>query len=127
MNHHTTLTIDNAEFNVTKCKFGTQKGINEAGKKIEKTAYSFIEIEVDSTDDITLFNWMVNEKMRKNGSISFYKKKDSMFLLQKVEFLNGLCLSYDENFDQERMQMRTCVTIYASKILFDEDYTVSSN
>ncbi len=126
MNCLATLRIDDAKFMVTKCKFGVRQTPATTKIATEDPTYDLIEIEVISNGDSLLFNWYASTEKKNDGSISFYKNKDTLCLFKKVDFFNGYCLSYDEYFE-DKYPMKTRVTIYATKVTIEEEFTVSSN
>ncbi len=127
MSFISTLTVDDTDYNILKCHFGMNQSVAKNGMAVQNpTGGGIIDIHLESTSSTELFNWMANANLKKNGSITFYRR-DAMSRQKRLDFTDALCIKYDEDFDYDGTNpMVTRVTISAREIVL-EDVTVTNN
>ncbi len=127
MSFISTLTIDDTDYKVLKCHYGMKQSISKAGDATQDpTGGGIIDIELESSESTELFNWMASSNLRKNGSVTFYRR-DAMSRMKRLDFTDALCVIYDEYFEHEGVNaMVTRITISAKEMTL-EDVSVSNN
>jgi hypothetical protein len=111
------LEIDKKiQVRVLECDFGFTQDIDSSGKPNGKPRGGIINLVIESTDESVLISWMLSHDARKNGTISFLRR-DNERPLKKVQFTDGICISYRESFrDYGNVPMTTALTISAREI-----------
>ncbi len=101
---------------VIECDFGFTQDIDSTGKPSGKPRGGIINLLIESTDDSELISWMFSHDERKSGTISFLRR-DNERPMKKVNFRDGICISYHESFrDHGNVPMTTALTISAKEI-----------
>jgi hypothetical protein len=91
------LRIDGKEFYVLSCTYSLTQEVDEKGLPSSIIKIGRIEIEIESTEDTSFFEWICNSFLRKDGSIIF-SKLDSDATLKEVRFRNAYIVDYKECF-----------------------------
>ncbi len=127
MSFISTFTIDDTDYKVLRCTFGMEQSISKNGDATQDPAGGgIIHLELESSESTELFNWMANSNLRKNGSVTFFRR-DAMSRMKRLDFTDALCVRYYEDFVHDGTNaMISRMTISAREITL-EDVTVSNN
>lgn len=90
--------VDGKEYRVLKCDYSLQQAVDDTGRPSSTTRGGLINLVVESTDDTSLFEWMCDSYMRKDGKITF-NKRDEDAKLKELEFQEAYMIAYEESFD----------------------------
>jgi len=86
------------DLNVLDLSYQLIQETDATGRPSSITRGGKITVTVESTGDTTLFEWMVNNFERKDGSVVF-TKRDSDATMKELKFKEGYLVAYKENFD----------------------------
>lgn len=92
------LEVDGKEYRVVYCNYSLKQFVDDTGRPSSTVRAGTIDIIVESTDDTTLFEWMCDSYMRKDGKITF-NKRDEDAKMKELEFKEAYMVSYKESFD----------------------------
>lgn len=92
------LEVDGKEYRVVNCDYSLKQFIDDTGRPSSTVRGGTINVSVESTDDTTLFEWMCDSYMRKDGKITF-NKRDEDAKMKELEFKEAYMVSYKEYFD----------------------------
>jgi len=92
------LEVDGKEYRVVYCNYSLKQFVDDTGRPSSTVRAGTIDITVESTDDTTLFEWMCDSYMRKDGKITF-NKRDEDAKMKELEFKEAYMVSYKESFD----------------------------
>lgn len=92
------LEVDGKEYRVVYCDYSLKQFIDDTGRPSSTVRAGTLNITVESTDDTTLFEWMCDSYMRKDGKITF-NKRDEDAKMKELEFKEAYMVSYQELFD----------------------------
>lgn len=98
MSFKATLDLDGKIYRVIKCDYSLKQFVDDTGRPSSTVRAGTINMEVESTDDTTLFEWMCDSYMRKDGKITF-NKRDEDAKMKVLEFTEAYMVSYSEAFD----------------------------
>ncbi len=90
--------VDGNEYRVLKCDYSMHQTTDDTGRPSSTARGGIVTIVVESTDDTTLFEWMCDSYMRKDGKITF-NKRDEDAKLKELEIEEAYMVSYEESFD----------------------------
>ena len=90
--------IDGTEYRVLKCGYSMQQAIDDTGRPASTTRGGIVNLVIESTDDTTLFEWMCDSYMRKDGKVTF-NKRDEDAKMKELEIEEAYMISYEESFD----------------------------
>ncbi len=108
--------VDGKEYRVLKCDYSMNQATDDTGRPSSTTRGGMVNIVVESTDDTTLFEWMCDSYMRKDGKITF-NKRDEDAKLKELEISEAYMVSYEESFDNIGTgAMVETITLSAKKI-----------
>ena len=89
------LEVDGKEYRVVYCNYSLKQFVDDTGRPSSTVRAGPIDIIVESTDDTTLFEWMCDSYMRKDGKITF-NKRDEDAKMKELVFENGYVVDYEE-------------------------------
>jgi hypothetical protein len=85
------------EYNVLQCSYDLSQEVDATGRPSSITRGGKIKLQVESTADSTLFEWICNSFERKDGSVTFFKR-DTDAKMKEIEFKEGYLVAYEEDF-----------------------------
>ncbi len=92
------LKVGGSEYNVLNCNYGLSQETDATGRPSSVTRGGMITIEVESTADTSLSDWMFNNFEMRSGSIVFLKR-DTEATSKELNFVDAYAVKYVENFD----------------------------
>ncbi|WP_062061856.1 type VI secretion system tube protein TssD [Aquimarina longa] len=110
------LKVGGKEYNVLNCNYGLHQETDATGRPSSVTRGGMITIELESTADTSLSDWMFNNFEMRDGSIVFLKR-DTEATAKELNFTNAYAVKYRENFDASgNNPMTETLTISARQI-----------
>ncbi|NER18530.1 type VI secretion system tube protein TssD [Spongiivirga citrea] len=110
------LKVGGAEYNVLNCNYGLHQETDATGRPSSVTRGGMITIEVESTADTSLSDWMFNNFELRSGSILFLKR-DTEATAKELVFTDAYAVKYVENFDSTgKNPMIERITVSAREI-----------
>lgn len=100
MSFKTKIKVAGKERNILNVNYAMFQETDATGRPSSISRGGQIEITVEGTGEMDLFEWMTNNFERKDGSIVFLKR-DSDATLKELQFSEAYIVSYKENFDAE--------------------------
>lgn len=110
MSFKSKFTVDGNDYVVHHASFSLHQEVDETGRPSSVSRGGLIKVVIESSDDTSLFEWMCDSYMRKDGSITF-NKRDEDAKMKELNFTEAYMVSYEEEFDS--------VGIGAMKISFE--------
>lgn len=98
MSFNAVLDIDGNEYRVLHCDYEFDQEVDATGRPSSTTRGGIIKVQIESTDDTSIFMWMCDSYMRKDGKI-VYQKRDEDAKLKELEFKQAYLVGYKESFD----------------------------
>ena len=98
MSFSTQFVVGGKEYKVLNVTYDLAQETDASGRPSAVTRGGRIMVEVESTGDTELFEWMTNNFERKDGSIRFIKR-DSNATLKELKFTEAYMVKYKENFN----------------------------
>jgi hypothetical protein len=92
------ISIDGTDYNVLHCNFSLHQEVDATGRPSSITRGGNISVVIESTDSTALFEWMCDNYMRKDGTITF-NKRDEDAKLKELKFTEAYLVAYEESFD----------------------------
>ncbi|MFP2996449.1 type VI secretion system tube protein TssD [Spongiivirga sp. MCCC 1A20706] len=110
------LKVGGNEYNVLNCNYGLHQETDATGRPSSVTRGGMITIEVESTADTSLSDWMFNNFELRSGSIVFLKR-DTEATAKELVFTDAYAVKYVENFDSTgKNPMTERITLSAREI-----------
>ncbi|RFS25031.1 phage tail protein [Chitinophaga silvatica] len=111
------LEVNGLQYNIQHVTYELSQEIDATGRPSAITRGGRIRMTVESTGQTELFEWMVNNFERKDGTITFFKR-DNDSKLKMLEFKEGYLVRFQESFDYENeYPMLISFTISAREII----------
>ena len=99
MSFNANVSIDGGpEVRVLHCSYALTRDVDSTGRPSSMIRGGTINLEVESTEDNSLFSWMIDQYATKNGKITFMKR-DSKTKMKEVSWENGYIVQYSESLD----------------------------
>ncbi len=116
MSFKSVLEVAGKQMVVKHCSYDLTQEVDATGRPSAITRGGRIRLTVESNGDTDLFEWMVNNFERKDGTITFYKR-DSDAKLKSLNFKEGYLVKFEETFDADNQNpMMVSFTISAREI-----------
>ena len=107
------LKVSGEEFVILNCKYALAQETDATGRPSSVTRGGKVQIEVESTANTALSDWMFNNFERRSGSIVFLKR-DTEATAKELIFEEAYAVKYVENFDSTgKNPMTETITISA--------------
>ena len=91
-----TLSLDGGEeIRLLHVSFALNRAVDHTGRPSGETRAGTVTMEIESTDDTTVLQWIMDSWMQKNGTIKF-SKKDADSKLKELKFEKAYCIAYSE-------------------------------
>jgi hypothetical protein len=116
MSFKTKIKVAGKERNILNVNYAMFQETDATGRPSSISRGGQIEITVEGTGEMDLFEWMTNNFERKDGSIVFLKR-DSDATLKELQFSEAYIVSYKENFDSEGENPLTETFILSAKTI----------
>ncbi len=97
MSFKATLTIEGKTWRVFSCRYAFQQPTDSSGLPSSRVHGGTVELEVESTGDLSLAQWTLDPTMVKDGKITFYQR-DGEQRLKEIEFKTAFMVSYVDSF-----------------------------
>jgi hypothetical protein len=94
-----TLSLDGGEeIRLLHVSFALNRAVDHTGRPSGETRGGTVTMEIESTDDTTVLQWMMDPWMQKNGTVKF-SKKDADSKMKELKFEKAYCIAYAESID----------------------------
>ncbi len=111
------MELEGKTYLLNRLSLEISQAVDSVGRPSSSTKGGKIRLEMDSVDDDTITDWMVNAHKKLNGKVVFYKI-DEASKLKELKFEDAYCVEMLEKFDgtssSEGMTMQ--LTISAEKL-----------
>ncbi len=95
----TRLNLGSKEFDVLQCSFSLNRDVDAKGRPSSGVYGGTIHIEVESTEDTSVIESMVNSQYKPlTGTITF-KKGDEDAKMKELSFEDGYIIQYNEGIN----------------------------
>lgn len=93
-----TLNLGGKEFDVLDCSYKLNRDVDAKGRPSSNIYGGVVNVHVESTDDTSILEQMVNQFKPISGSIVF-KKGDEEAKMKELEWENGYIIGFEEDID----------------------------
>lgn len=98
MAFRSTLNLGGKEYDVLDCSYSLKRDVDSKGRPSSSIYGGKITVRVESTEDTTILETMVNQFKPFNGSIVF-KKGDEEGKMKELTFENAYIIEFAEGID----------------------------
>lgn len=99
MSFKATLKIGSKEFDVISCNYALHREVDGKGRPAGIVMGGTIDLSVESTDDTSIIESMVNNQHKPlDGTVTF-KKSDEDAKMKELSFTKGYVVRFAESFD----------------------------
>lgn len=99
MSFKATLKIGSKEFDVISCNYALHREVDGKGRPAGIVMGGTIDLSVESTDDTSIIESMVNNQHKPlDGTVTF-KKSDEDAKMKELSFQKGYVVRFAESFD----------------------------
>lgn len=116
MAFRSSLNLGGKEYDVLECNYSLKRDVDSKGRPSSNIYGGKITVRVESTEDTTILETMVNQFKPFNGSVVF-KKGDEEGMMKELTFENAYIIEFAEGIDiVGTAPMSICITISAQII-----------
>lgn len=98
MSFRASLSLEGKEYDVLKCKYSLKREVDSKGRPSSNIYGGIINIEVESTDDISILEKMAMQFKPISGTIIF-KKDDEDAKMKELAFKNSYIVDFKEGIN----------------------------
>ncbi len=99
MSFKANLSIEGgAEVRLLHCSYTMHRDVDATGRPSSAVKGGTVQFEIESTHDVSLNEWMVDQFTHKNGHVIFLKR-DSNTKMKELKFENAYIVHILEKFD----------------------------
>ncbi len=116
MAFRSSLNLGGKEYDVLECNYSLKRDVDSKGRPSSNIYGGKITVRVESTEDTTILETMVNQFKPFNGIVVF-KKGDEEGMMKELTFENAYIIEFAEGIDiVGTAPMSICITISAQTI-----------
>jgi hypothetical protein len=94
------LKIGGKEFDVLHCSYSFRRDVDAKGRPSSNLYGGQVTLEVESTEDTSLLESMVNNAHKaQKGTVTFFKRDEDKAKMKELEFEDGYIIQYSEALD----------------------------
>ncbi len=93
-----TLSLAGKEFDVLDCDYKLERDVDAKGRPASNIYGGKVRVRVESTEDTSILEQMVNQFKPISGSVIF-KKGDEEAKMKELVWENGYIISFEETID----------------------------
>lgn len=112
MSFSSNLIIEDKSYKVLDCTFDFEQQLDQNGRPSGTPRGGILLLTLEFTGDTSLFSWMIEPNMTKNGRLVF-SNRDGMSNLMTINFSNAYCgklSGYFNHVGTEPIKLRIKVT-----------------
>lgn len=111
-----TLNFGGKEFDVLDCKYDIHRDVDIKGRPSSNLYGGNITVHVESTEDTSILEQMVNQFKPNSGSVIF-KKGDEEAKMKELEWENGYIKDFQEDIDIDGSRPMTITFTVSAQII----------
>ena len=92
------IKIGSKEFRALHCSYSLNREVDATGRPSSMVHGGTISLEIESTDDNSIFEWMVDQFKNQDGSVTFMKR-DADSKMKELKWEKGYVIQYTEALD----------------------------
>jgi len=94
------LKIGSKELDVLHCSYTFRRDVDAKGRPSSGVYGGTVQLEVESTDDTSILESMINNTHKaQKGTITFFKRDEKDSSMKDLEFEDGYIIQYSESLD----------------------------
>jgi hypothetical protein len=111
-----TLNYGGKEFDVLDCKYSIDRDVDIKGRPASNLYGGKVTVRVESTEDTSILESMVNQFKPNSGSVIF-KKGDEEAKMKELEWENGYVIAFEEDIDVDGSRPMTITFTVSAQVL----------
>ena len=121
------MSTGGKEYDVLDCKYQLKRDVDSKGRPSSSIYGGTVEVHIESTDDTSIIEQMVNQHKPFSGSVVF-KKNDEDAKMKELQWENGYIVDYVESIDvvgSRPMSIKFVITAKTLKVgnaQFDQNW-----
>ncbi|GAA4180181.1 type VI secretion system tube protein TssD [Sphingobacterium ginsenosidimutans] len=127
MSFKTRLSLGGKEYDVIQCKFSLHRDVDSKGRPSSSVYGGTIKVEVESTEDTSVIEAMVNNQYKTvNGKITF-KKSEEDATMKELKFQDAYIIQYNEGISITNDRPMTLTLVLSSRVLEMQNATLEND
>jgi hypothetical protein len=116
MAYNAILDFEGQKFDVVWAECRIERGIDTKGRPSSNLYGGKVIVQIESTDDTTIFEHMASQFKPNSGTITFMK--DEVDVMKELQWENGYIIDFEEGMkNTDGAPMTICFTISAQTIV----------
>ena len=116
MAYNAILNFEGQDFDVMRCEFSIEREYDSKGRPSSNLCGGKVTIQIESTDDVTIFKHIVTQFKSNTGTITF--RKDEVDIMKEIKWINGYIIDFEEGLKNAgEIPMSICFTVSAQSLI----------
>ena len=116
MAYHAILNFEGNEYDVVRCECNIERSYDSKGRPSSNLYGGKVIVQIESTDDTTIFEHMATQFEPNTGTITF--RKDEVDIMKDIKWVNGFIVEYEEGLNNSgATPMTICFTVSAQTLI----------
>jgi hypothetical protein len=100
MSFKATLNFGSKKYDVLACSYSFSRDVDHKGRPSSTVYGGTVSLSIESTEDTTILEAMVNSKHKPvSGSVFFYKREEDEAKMKEITFTDAYVIAYSEAID----------------------------
>ena len=100
MSFKATLDFAGKKYDVLHCSYSFRRDVDPKGRPSSGVYGGTVQLEVESTEDTTIIESMLNSKHKpQKGKVTFYKREEDNASMKIIDFTDAYVIQYSEALD----------------------------
>ena len=117
MSFKTRLKLGGKEYDVTQCRYSLHRDVDSKGRPSSSVYGGTIHIEVESTEDTSVIEAMVNNQYKAFAGSLLFKKGDEDATMKELKFEDAYIIQYNEGISVSDNSPMALSFVLSSRVL----------
>mgnify|MGYP003413193200 CR=1 FL=1 len=127
MSFKTRLALGGKEYDVIQCKYSLHRDVDSKGRPSSSVYGGSISVEVESTEDTSVIESMVNNQYKAiSGKITFKKGQEDA-TMKELKFQDAYIIQYNEGIAIANDRPMTLTIVLSARVLEVQNATLEND
>ncbi|MCA5006230.1 type VI secretion system tube protein TssD [Sphingobacterium bovistauri] len=127
MSFKTRLHLGGKEYDVIQCRYSLHRDVDSKGRPSSSVYGGTISIEIESTEDTSVIESMVNNQYKAFAGKITFKKGDEDATMKELQFEDSYIIQYNEGIAIDNEKPMTLSIVLSSRVLSVQNATLEND
>jgi type VI protein secretion system component Hcp len=121
------LHIFNKDYDVLHCSYSMRRDVDPKGRPSSAVMGGSIQLEVESTEDVSILTGMLAINKGVDVTVTFYKRDEAKQKMKEVKLKNAYVVQFTESLDSVGANPMTINFVLSAREIAVEGATLTNN